>query len=314
MREKGERPKSIMTNSPYIPIPPKTKVYFDYTMMSGFCKCRRYFYLRFVEDLVPKRESIAPLFGQYFHKVLSVWYQTHDPLLAIKEFDDWKDVEWDPNRTRDRALDIWMRYVKTYPKEPWKIVSNEIPVEMKIGEDEFYEYHLIGRIDLAIQWHNSPYIYGMDHKTTSQLGDSYFNQFKPSLQMAGYTWFLRQIYGPDVQGMQINAISTAKTAGTGKVQAFARSIVTFTDEDLDLYTRSALAKMRDMQRCISEWDTWAPIEGKNSDLRDNVFYPNEDSCTDYGSCQFRQLCLEHLDPKTIENDFAKSKWDPRTTA
>lgn len=226
---------------------------------------------------------------------------------------EWEDYEYDEMRTQVRALEIFANYFTTYPKEPWEILANEVPIEEKIGEDEEFEYFLIGKIDLVIRWYNM--IYGVDHKTTSQLGDKYFDKFKPDLQMSGYSWALYQLPGfrDKVQGMLINAINTAKTAGLlgSKVKPFGRHISTRTKQELESYPEMAMPLMRDIALAERDIEPYKILPNYDKQ-RDKYFYRNQDNCTSkYGPCQYREACLKNLSPEHLAANFKVSIWDPR---
>lgn len=68
-----------------------------------------------------------------------------------------------------------------------------------------------GIYDLLVQFGTST-IYVVDHKTTSQLGSTYFLQFNPNNQITGYIWGARSLSGRPVAGAIINALCLT-TAG-----------------------------------------------------------------------------------------------------
>lgn len=285
-------------------------MYYDYTCMNDFCTCHRMYFIKYILNKVPATIKTAPGFGQSFHKVLSRWYGNPQMSLAertryaISAFDDWIDQEYDPLRTRGRAIEIFSKYIDRYPRETFEIKANEIPVESLLYEDANYCFWLIGKIDLLVSMFD--FLYGVDHKTTSQLGDSYFKHYDLSMQMTGYTWYLRKTYGDSVQGMLINAISTAKTAGTGKVKAFDRALTCRTTTDLKLYERTTVPIMMDITKRTVRYK-----ECPTPETRDIQFYPNYNSCTNYGSCDYRELCLQHVSESYLQEKFIERIWDPR---
>jgi hypothetical protein len=322
----------------------------DYSKTSCFNACQRKYFLSYVLKRVVDSTPAAPGFGSLVHLFMSSWYKDGDFLKAIQVVNKWEDREGDEKRTQVRMAEILTNYTRQYPSEPWKIIANEVPIELRIPVPEDFkqfidrkyvqvdyqppgsfielpaitetpEFYLIGKVDLVIEWNG--WLYGVDHKTTSSLGSSYFNRFKPDLQMFGYTWALRELFGSRVQGMLVNAISTAKTAGQvgSKAQAFARQLVTRTQKELDLYPETMISLLWKVHQAEATWEDAASGQpdklayflgsGVARSLANFHFPPNFDSCTDYGSCQYRELCLSNLAPDLLSK-LQPNTWDPRT--
>lgn len=279
----------------------KEKVYFDNTRMSAFRKCPRMFYLRHVKHLVPKKISMAPEYGIRIHDVLKDYYA--DPSLDITEltlhyFADWEDNPFDEKRTKSNAVTIMRGYVKNYPKEPWEVIANELPFELPLGETASYQFYLIGRIDLIVQMHGA--LYGMDHKTTTRLGDTYFNAFKPNQQIEGYLWGSKQMFGVDnVQGFFINAILVAKTKTNYK-----RHLTTRTKAQIQEFEHHTLTWMQYIQDRIDLYQRY-------SHMRDVAFPMATEACSYFGGCPYKDACLAQLNPHVLETQYVEDPWDPR---
>ncbi len=265
-------------------------VLLDNTIMSDYQTCPRKFFLRHLCDIVPEEESIYLRFGTYMHESLSVLYETHNAMKAMEVWDSYKDNPMDEKRTAARGKEIVKGYALEFPREPFEILANELPFQVPI-RDCFY---LIGKLDLVVEWHQG--IYGMDHKTTSQLGKYYFEQFTRSRQMLGYTHGLRTLYGhldQLVHGMIINAIAVYKS----KLK-FERHIQAYGDHRLEEYLRYVHKLMKEIQKAVLKDDP-------------TIFIPNTDACTLYGRCQYKNLCDSTRPKFELEHDYRIEPWDPR---
>ena len=281
-----------------------TKHYFDNTRMSDYQECPRKYAIRHLWDLVPNRKSMPLYFGSTMHDCLSKWYETGDVKEALTVWDEYEDNQWDEKRTKSRGTDIAISYFATYPSEPFKIISNEMPFEVHLVTIADDEYYLMGKIDLAIEWNNA--IYVVDHKTTSQLGGSYFKQFKPSRQMPGYCIGLSKLLDKTVSGAFINALAVYKSK-----TKYERSLITYTPRKLVEYT---LIIPQLMQRMV---DTEKVYKRVSEDLDDkwtalnHSFLPNWDSCYNWGGCQYRDLCNANGAKSVVETGYREEHWDPR---
>lgn len=147
-----------------------------------------------------------------------------------------------------------------------------------------------GIFDGLVEFNGTVYV--LEHKTTSQMGAYYFNQFKPNNQVSGYVWAAGLLSGKKVGGAVINAICTRKT---GKPE-FKRQITTRSQSDIDkwlfdIYTECVNIKQHEK---MGHW----PFRTI--------------SCQQYGACEFydvHSLSGEQEQQQTLELKYIKSNWD-----
>jgi len=329
------------------------KIYQDYSKIANYEACPRSYFIQHILKLTTS--STAADFGKLMHKILSSWYHKGDMQLCFKLIDEWQDKPEDEMHTRAKARTLLGNYLTRFAVEPWqKVIANEVPVECKLEIPEAFayfmqeelipkgtltppmsidgiempEFYLIGKVDLVVEW--GSYLYGCDWKTTSQLGSKYFMQFKPGLQMWGYTFALQQLFGDKVQGMLVRAISKAKTASPdpdAKTKMFDSQLIGWLPSEIKRYPESMIPKM------YACWRAETAIIGTglenypedisyqtraihflnrpgNREAIDFHFPPREISCSDYGSCKFRDLCLSNLHPEELSK-LQPNNWDPR---
>ncbi len=293
----------------------------DNFALSMFQTCPAKYDLRIRQGWTTAGKSAALGFGGALHEGLAVWYKTGDlkqSLRAIEEVwpsglpvDDW--------RTKEKCLETMLRYTKEYPREAFHVVGYpENPmVECTFTIDtglflrcdtclehdntdprspqcarcksmrEPIEYG--GIFDGLVEFNNTVFV--LEHKTTSQLGSYYFNQFKPNNQVSGYVWAAGLLSGRRVGGAFINAIGIYKSSTT----RFERQIT----------TRSAVA--------IEEWlsyvkDTCEMIRTAERTGRWPMF---TGACTLYGQCEYHKVHVLNTEverQKLLEQDYIHSDW------
>jgi hypothetical protein len=147
-----------------------------------------------------------------------------------------------------------------------------------------------GIFDGVVEYSGSVYV--LEHKSTSMLGGSYFNQFKPNNQVTGYAWAAAQMSGLPVGGAIINAIGVYKVGKT----KFERSITSRFPEE------------------ITEWlDNVYMVccQLKTSQLL-NHWSKSTGACTLYGLCEYHsvhQLARQNERQKLLEQQYIQEPWD-----
>ena len=251
-------------------------------------------------------------------------------LLSIGEV--WKDDQpIDDFRTKEKCITTMIEYSKSYPHESFQVVGApdnpmiEVPFTIELGrcvpfcgdwtaadgtehhgcgvmqhgfENEVCEkcgeplepIEYGGIFDGLIEFSHQVFI--LEHKSTSVMGASYFNQFKPNNQVCGYIWGAGQLSGKKVVGAMVNAIGVYKAGAT----KFNREIT----------SRS--------EGAITEWKK--NVQSTCAEIRFHErhgFWPLRTmACTLYGLCEFHSVhVLEHQTEreKRLENDFVKDHWD-----
>jgi hypothetical protein len=292
--------------------------------------CPAKYDLRINQDWVPRRGRSALGFGGAFHHGVATWYRTKNveaAMFAIHEV--WpEDLPVDDYRTKTRCMETMADYAKEYPAEAFSFVDtpggllieqpfceptglyldcNEcnLPAQTttpfaptvepsRIGKCENCTGHCEeieygGIFDGLVEF--SGQVYVLEHKTTSQMGPMYFNQFRPNNQVTGYIWGAGKLSGLRVAGAIINAIAVTKTQ-----TRFAREITNRHSTEIDRWLQDLHSECRSIQRHRRE-DHW-PMRTT--------------SCTQYGLCEFHNV---HVLPNEeerlvrLETDYTKSKWD-----
>ena len=248
---------------------------FNASAISDYQGCPKLFYFTWVKRLRMKEEKPALLFGSAFHDVLRTWYKTNSVEEALKEFEQLPDNMVDDHRTKQWGEAIFKQYVERYKTEQGVTLYLEKRFVVAIG-DKLYG----GRIDRIEDWNQN--IYVDDHKTTKQLGLSFFESFRPNTQMDGYCFACRELCG-SCAGAIINGISVAKNPK----ERFQRFPSSRSNAEMDKFPENFTLWTDDMERAVAA--------GK--------FRMDTGYCMRWGKCKFWELCVYGEDERMIEQNF-----------
>lgn len=271
---------------------------------------------------VQRRESGADRpalnFGNIIHKALVPrklgfpdWAKEQERIII----DNYMELPTAPEewRTCERAIDTIHQYNKAYPieTEPFKIISGSVEMGFKlplgiaeldstviINNEPIYIKRLnifwTGRIDGIVEYGSTMVL---DHKTTSVLGPTFYDDFVLSSQMHGYTWAARKL-GYDVRGLLLDVLALRKPSKSGTPTEFQRQRYFYFDEHL------------------AEWekDTFTLITDFLEHLCRNYFPKSPKWCHGkYGKCQYWHVCTSLPDQRqgVLNSDLYHSvTWDP----
>lgn len=291
--------------------------------------CPTRFWRRMEQGWEPRRKGAALNFGGAIHAGLATWYRhpeldrTQRLALSITSIEAaWLDTgPIDDYRTLSKCVDVMREYSLEYPMESFSIVGAPeravIEQTFTIGlgtylrcdkcvlgvtdddmfgskctycnaDREIIEYG--GIFDGLAQFGDKVYV--LEHKSTSQLGDTFFTQFNPNNQVTGYIWAAHQLSGLDVAGAMINAIGVYKAGKT----RFRRQVTTRDEHDINQWRRNVTATCEEI-----------------ASHRRAKFWPQRTtSCTQYGLCAYHQVCTlseTEWQERRLEQDYVKSTWD-----
>jgi hypothetical protein len=291
----------------------------DNFALTMFQACPIKYKLRIKEHWTSRRKSAALGFGACLHEGLAVWYKTHDRVSALKAIaETWPaNMPTEDWRTKEKCLEVMVQYMRQYPEESWQPVGwPERPmIECNFSIDTGL---FLPCWDCGEQYHTDvgicpqcgkplePIEYGgifdgliefsqevvvLEHKTTSQLGKYYFDQFKPNNQVSGYVWAAEKLSGRKVGGAIINAIGIYK-AGTTR---FERQITTRSKAEIAEWMKNVWQTCVMIQNCerIGYWPMFTQ------------------SCTMYGKCEYHNihtLGTERERELYLEQDYQREQW------
>lgn len=260
---------------------------FDSSAMKTFARCPRKYYWRYVRDLVPQNYNPAPLnFGTAIHEALRVWYETGDMDEAIAVFHKiWEDRFGDSKRTHEKGEEILRAYAEEYPKERFEIIGEpETGFTVDVMDEQY-----VGRFDLVVKWGDDYYV--LDHKTATRMGGSYYNRFNPDMSITGYTWAAEQLFDVEFRGVMINVLYF-----TTRQMDFDRQPIYIFDWQKKDFVKYLTGRINEIKALdphkMEEWEQkWV-------------------ACTDWGTCKYRELCLEQNPEPLAKSMYREEAWNP----
>jgi len=269
-------------------MPKGSRDFLDYTELSSYVRCKRLWYYRHWMDIVPIRTPVALLFGQHIHAALNEMYENGFSLDAALDY--WNKITLPSDTVRTKLLGerILSAYHEHYKNQQIKVLHSEVSWALPYADVVFG-----GRMDRIVSWYDD--IYVMDHKTTTQLGSTYFNQYDPHFQLAIYVRAAKE-YFPNTIGAMVDAIFV------GKNQRFRRDVVEFTKTSyLESLFQDAVRHARDLlwtRRLLSKTD--------DPSLCPRSCIP--EACAAWGGCPYRELCRTDVDSRVLEVMYRKEEW------
>ena len=220
----------------------------------------------------------------------------------------------DDYRSLDYAIEAMRGYNKLYRNESWKLklVAGKPLVEAsfmhELGKVQNIPVFYTGRVDLLVTDSLGDWV--VDHKTSSQFGDSFMFEMQVSAQMIGYCWAFQQTYGHKPCGYIVDAIRTRPPTKEEKMLLSYGGKPEFRKDN---YYR---LPWHVTQEQIDEWkaDTLAQVATAVWHHDSGIFPRHKKWCVGkYGKCQYYDTCtlpveqrLEHL----ASNSFMDNEWSP----
>lgn len=225
----------------------------------------------------------------FLYDAVSAFVAAAEPLRMLPETDK-----------RSLASGIWVlaHYFKTYLQDPYVIYSDsngpfvERTFSTPFYESERFAIELFGTIDFVFQHEVTGHLLPGDHKTSSQLGNDFFNRLKPNHQYTGY------IVGAESMGISgssflVNALQVKPRPLTarGGPPTFTRQITTRTAQDI--------AEFRE----VVIWAAQTYIRAEESGV-----WPlgPADACANYGGCTYLDVCSA---PGNLRQNILEAKFE-----
>jgi len=299
------------------------------------CKRSAGYYLAHKREGNKSKPSLQ--FGRIVHKILEERYRNHgayadaDCIKAMVQVADTEFSQWpgepDDFRNYGMATALIKKYTEQYAFEDFEIVhladgkpfverAFAIPLgriavnrtmwvrspDGSIAQREVGLINVVqkGKIDLAFR--REGMLYGLDHKTTSIMGSSYFAEFELASQFHGYSWAIRHMTGELPRGFVINGLGVRKPTKTGNSLEFIRHTIPI------------------FPALVAEWevDTMQLVAEFITGCANNALPKETKWCVGkYGPCEFKAVCgLEpHLrDMSLYSNEYKPVTWDPLSEA
>lgn len=283
------------------------------------------------------RPKPALEFGKIIHKILEERYRNHGIYcdascvqsmvnVATEQFTTY---EPDPSDFRNygTAIDFVKKYTTQYALEDFELVrfTDGTPfVEQKfalplgivpintllwvrdtitgeVTQKFVHDLKIVqkGKIDLC--YRREGRLYGLDHKTTSMMGPSFFNEFELASQIHGYSWAIEHLVGELPSGFVINGLGLRKPTPFGKSHEYIRHTVAIQPGLVLEWIHDTLHIVREfVLQCAAGYlpkhTKWCV--GK------------------YGACEYKPVCgmpdWQQRMMSLYSNEYRAVTWDPLT--
>lgn len=231
--------------------------------------------------------------AHFLYDAITAFAKVAEPLRMLPETDK-----------RSIATGVWIlgHYFKTYLHDTYVTYCDDqgpvtertfnMPLLEGRAGDEDFSVELFGTIDLVLRNEVTDEVLPADHKTSSTLGNDFFNRIKPNHQYTGYLMGARHALGLETENFLVNGIQVKSQPLTsrGSPPAFTRQITRRTQEDFIEFCHVVEFAVQTYLRC-DQADQWplGPV----------------DACAMWGNCSFLDICSA---PNSLRQNILESKF------
>lgn len=298
-----------------LPVPMKLEHWqtLDSTKLQCYCACPRQFFYEYVLGWRREYTSNHLIFGRAWHEALEHLYKTgfapeEVPVAYEKFLTDYRAElpestdTWFKGKTPDNALLALVEYTKEWAEDAYSIevLDTEVGGKVGIGKDRdiTVKLDLVGVKDGKLM--------ALEHKTGSQAGETWANQWKLSIQIGAYLHALMASY--QCEGYD-PTIFVNGTFFYVKSRKFLRVAMQRTGTAM----LNWLATVHTLFDQI-EGDFAKLAQCKDSDPVMDAFPMHPTACTSYAGCQYHDLCTCVSNPLRYVGEpitgYTEYWWDP----
>jgi hypothetical protein len=296
--------------------------------------CPRKFQYLIEEGYQPKEGSPPLIFGSALHQALEVFYlaereqrvlpnnyeenldlmghghtlENEEPLIYtatrkfINEASPLANLPASDKRSIPNGVWILRHYFEAYINDPYTIYKHEgepvveLRMEHTIHDSAKLKINLFGTVDAVFENQATGEIIVGDHKTTSIVGNDFYNRLKPNHQYTGYIYLAQEVLGLKTDKFLVNGLQVKPRPKTARGTAphFPRQVTTRTLDDITDFRKTVVSYVTNMLA-----------------MQEQGYFPmgSVDACANYGACMFLPVCgaPENLKQPILNNQFTKVK-------
>jgi RecB family exonuclease len=287
---------------------PKRIEVLDSSMLRDFVNCPSMFYLKHILGLRPRaadpRKTIALDWGSVWHEGLYTYYSPSGGLeAALERIDELFPSHITPEndsrikRSRERMLKQMVAYHNKWKEDNkrYEIIRREQFFDVFSEEDDL---RWCGRMDSIRRQSHPGKVQVWDYKTTSAMGDRYFDQHELSFQFPGYVWASNQIVTDTILELKMDVMYTLS-------------------KSFDFFRRTFRYDAFRLKEFVTNTKMWVD---RIMYMQDNFLFEPEmwaknwDECTRYNTCMFFPVHSIHPKGDTrlrvLQNNYHEDRWDP----
>lgn len=188
-----------------------------------------------------------------------------------------KQMPGDDEDLRDNQ-DVVEKLLRGYDAEYtgtiWTPIAQETKGAVEVGDGT--NVILVFRTDKLATWNNRLWI--VDHKTAGKLDLRDLQKYEMALQFSAYSYAVTKFTKQMVAGVIVDIL--VKT----KVPQYHRDYKTRSPKELTEFEAEFAETGKEIM--------WRKLRVENGEDPMTVFYKNTDECFRYGTCPYRELCME----------------------
>ena len=267
--------------------------------ISQFKNCRKAFYYRNIEQLVPRHESESRGIGSAVHKGIETG--SVDEALAL--FDDIfpSDQEeankLETNKAIVRAMleGYFELYGREWPGELTPELQFEVPIINPATKAQSRSFLLSGKVDGLLQENGKHWL--VEYKTAGAVDKSYVEKLMLDQQLTTYIYGLQRQEGIKISGVIYRILRKPSIRQTKKEtleQYIERLFQDYKDRpEFYFYEEKLYRSQEDLDEF--EHELWDITQDLLKCRKDGLWYKNTSRCKDWGRCEYIPLCAKQPD-------------------
>lgn len=281
-----------------------TNIY-DNSQTSTYQTCPMKYYLKYDRGIKKRDGNYVNVdldFGRVVHKFLENHYLrlTNKPVETnISIWDELPIVPGEKHKTREAGQFLANRYMEQYP-DPEKVLAVEETITFDL---DGFPYGV--KVDTVVQLNGQ--IYGLEHKTSGNIGYGYFDRYFINSQISAQTFAIMRKYG-ECSGIILNAMSIRGIEKPALLSPGSTDCAYYSDVEVKYskYYKKQMAYCSGykvdfgrsiIQRTPQELGDWYQNQVKlikkiEQDRNESGYVKHDGSgvCTMFRGCQFKELC------------------------
>jgi len=197
-----------------------------YSSIRNFRNCRRRYFHRVVEELVPLQTDSNLRIGSIFHECLERWGQldlegqprdeaaVHEILAHIDQ--SYPNRAGDPEQNRQWHLirSMFLGYTRQYAVEPFRVLAVEktfdCPIINPVTGYPSRSFRMAGKVDGLVQMKETGEFFIIEHKTAAQITGDYIERLPLDFQVLLYANYLARAMGITIAGVIYDVVGKAQ--------------------------------------------------------------------------------------------------------
>ena len=329
--------EQLILGSPIMMTKPLVREAQTYSSMSTFQNCRRRFWLRYQEGLVPIEKPHALHFGSVTHDWLETWHETRSleaaQVVIERAYAD-RHASAMAHRDWHYQSAMLLAYATQYAVETFEVIELEREFSGHLvnpsSDRRSRSFFMRGKVDGIVC--DGGGLKLLEHKTAATITGDYVERLSMDLQIALYSYYAREALGYPIESVLYNVLvkpklvqsegETEEEYQARRAQLIAKSKTGKTsakrkmpesDEDFQARLAAWFAAESRFTRIelLLDMDTIENVRQQVWDIcqeilearRTGRWHQNSRSCFGFGTCPYWPICVSKGNPIVAENQY-----------